>query len=269
LIKNSIDWSNGTLSPREAKIMSRLNINRETAKQIAIEWERSGGLKHREMFIANTTQWSQGSDWAVRIFRAAINDEVRRMVIIPGAVDKPTFLLKSEWWKILGQYKGFGISASNRILASGIQQEGMSKVSGMLSMVVIAGIVDSFKRPDYISLSVDEQIFRAVELSGVTGVLLDLNDMIERASAGRLGARVVFGMDIRERNPNWANRIGALAGAVPTQWLTLMYGLTSDEASTNDAARGIRYLIPYNNLWTFNSSVNRIQRAAVDMIEDR
>jgi hypothetical protein len=100
------------------------------------------------------------------------------------------------------------------------------------------------------------------------GVLLDVNDIIERISAGNVGVRPLFGMDIRERNPNWANRVGALVGAVPNQWLTLMYGLTSDEASTNDAARGIRYMIPYNNLWAFNSSVNRIQRAAVDMIED-
>ena len=268
IVENSIAWSKGTLSVREAKIMSRLNIDRETAKVIAREWKRSGGLKHREMFIANTTEWSQGTEWARSIFRAALNDEVRRAVIIPGAVDKPTALLKSEWWKIFGQYKGFGLSASNRILASGIQQEGMNKVTGMLSMVAIAAIVDGFKRPDYIQMSIDEQLLRAVELSGVTGVLLDVNDIIERISAGNVGIRPAFGMDIRERNPNWANRVGALAGAVPNQWLTLFYGLTSDEASTNDAARGIRYMIPYNNLWAFNSSVNRIQRAAVDMIED-
>jgi hypothetical protein len=268
IVENSIAWSKGTLSVKEAKIMSRLNIDRETAKVIAREWKRSGGLMHRKMFIANTTQWAPGTEWARSIFRAAMNDEVRRAVIIPGAVDKPTALLKSEWWKIFGQYKGFGLSASNRILASGIQQEGMNKVTGMLSMVAIAAIVDSFKRPDYIQMSIDEQLLRAVELSGVTGVLLDVNDIIERISAGNVGVRPLFGMDIRERNPNWANRVGALVGAVPNQWLTLMYGLTSDEASTNDAARGIRYMIPYNNLWAFNSSVNRIQRAAVDMIED-
>ena len=266
LVRNSLLWRDGKLSPKDAKIMSRLNINKEDAIQIANEWEKSGQLKHKSMFIANTEQWK--SDITRRKFRAAINDEVNRAVINPGAVDKPKAMLKSEWWKVIGQYKGFGISASHRIMAAGLQQEGASKISGFASMIGIAALVDGFKRPDYIQMSTGEQVLRAVELSGVTGILLDLNDTIERASAGAVGLRPALGMDIRERNPNWANRVGALAGAVPNQWLTLMYGLTSDEASTNDAARGIRYMMPYNNLWLFNEQVNRIQRASVDYFED-
>lgn len=262
LIENSVAWKAGKLKPSEAKVMNRLNINKERAIQIADEWEASGSLKHKAMFIANTEQWV--SDEARRAFRAAINDEVNRAVIVPGVPDKPKALLKSEWWKVFGQYKGFGMSASNRIFAAGLQQEGMSKISGMLSMVAIATLVDAWKRPDYIDMSIDEQILRAVELSGMTGLILDINDTLERASAGSIGLRPLFGMDIRERNPNWANRMGALLGAAPNQWLTLIYGLTSDEASTNDAARGIRYMVPYNNLWMFNEGVNRIQRASVD-----
>lgn len=266
IIENAVAWKAGKLSPKEAKVMNRLNIDKETAFQIAEEWSQSGKLKHKAMFIANTTEWA--SDVTRSKFRAAMNDEIRRAVIIPGAVDKPTALLKSEWWKIFGQYKGFGLSASNRVFAAGLQQEGGTKISGMLSMLAIAGIVDSYKRPDYIEMSVDEQILRAVELSGLTGIILDVNDTIERISGGAVGVRPLLGMDIRERNPNWANRVGALAGAVPNQWLTLMYGLTSDEASTNDAARGIRYMLPYSNFWAFNSQVNKIQRTAVDAFEE-
>jgi hypothetical protein len=266
MIENSIAYKAGTLNAEELKIMNRLGINPTRMTQIADQWEASGKLKHKNMFIANTEQWN--NDILRREFRAAMNNEVSRAIITPGAADKPKALLKSEWWKVVGQYKGFSISATHRILGAGLQQQGAQKYAGFASMIGIAMMVDMWKRPDYISLSPQEQVLRAVELSGVTGVLLDLNDTIERASAGAIGIRPAFDMDIRERNPNWATRTGALAGAVPNQWLQLMWALTSDEAETSDVARTTRYMIPYNNLFYWKTVFDRGQRSAVAAIED-
>lgn len=264
IIENSLLWRAGNLPEDEITIMSRLGINKQQAIQFAEEWEASGKLKHKNMFIANTSEWV--SEQGQRTFRAAINTEIGRMVPTPGAVDKPKALLKGEWWKVIGQYRGFSIAATHRIMGAGIHQKGMQKYAGFASMVGIAMMVDAFKRPDYISLTLEEQILRAVELSAVTGILLDVNDTIERMTAGGFGIRPALGMDIRERSPNWANRMGTV-GAVPNQWLTLMYGLTSDNAETDDAARAIRYMIPYNNLIWWNEVFNRAQRAIPDAIE--
>lgn len=265
IIENSLLWRSGNLVDDEITIMNRLGISKEQAIQFADEWEASGKLKHGKMFIANTSEWI--SEQGTRTFRAAINTEIGRMVPTPGAVDKPKALLKGEWWKVIGQYRGFSIAATHRIMGAGIHQKGMQKYAGFASMVGIAMMVDAFKRPDYIQLTLDEQILRAVELSAVTGILLDVNDMIERMSAGGFGIRPALGMDIRERSPNWANRMGTI-GAVPNQWLTLMYGLTSDNAEADDTARAIRYMIPYNNLIWWNSAFTRMQRASVDLVED-
>jgi hypothetical protein len=265
LIENARLWKQGTLSAEEIKVMGRLGINRQQAIQFADEWAASGSLKHKSMFIANTEQWV--SEPAKRTFRAAMNTEINRMVPTPGAVDKPKALLKSEWWKVIGQYRGFSIAATHRIMGAGLQTKGAQKYSGLASMVGIAMIVDAWKRPDYIQMPLEEQVLRAVELSAVTGIILDLNDTLERASAGSIGLRPMLGMDIRERSPNWANRMGTM-GAVPNQWLTLMYGLSSDDAETNDLARAIRYMIPYNNLLWWNEAFNRAQRSTVDFIED-
>lgn len=265
LIENSILWRSNDLPASEVQVMTRLGISRQQAVQFANEWEASGSLKHKNMFIAQTEQWA--SDEARRVFRAALNTEIGRMVPTPGAVDKPKALLKSEWWKVVGQYRGFSIGATHRIMSAGLQTEGASKWAGMMSMVAIAGMVDMWKRPDYIQMPIEEQMLRAVELSAVTGIILDLNDTIERASAGAVGLRTALGMDIRERNPNWANRIGTI-GAVPNQWLTLMYALTSDEAETSDLARAVRYMIPYNNLLYWNEAFNRAQRSFVDFVEE-
>ncbi len=265
LIENSVKWKLGKLSEDEKTIMTRLGISRQQAIQFADEWQSSGSLKHKTMFIAQTESWA--SETAKRVFRAAMNTEINRMVPTPGAVDKPKALLKSEWWKIMGQYRGFSIGATHRIMGAAIHQPGMQKWSGLASMVGIAMMVDSFKRPDYIKLPLEEQVLRAVELSGVTGIILDLNDTLERASAGAIGVRPALGMDIRERNPNWSNRIGTI-GAVPNQFLALTYAMVSDEATTDDTARAIRYMIPYNNLIWWNSVFNRAQRSSVDFFEE-
>jgi len=216
LIENSVLWKAGNLSDDEITIMGRLGISKEQAIQFADQWEHSGSLKHKDMYIANTSEWD--TEQGVRTFRAAINTEVNRMVPTPGAVDKPKALLKGEWWKVIGQYRGFSIAATHRIMGAGIHQKGAQKYSGLASMVGIAMMVDSFKRPDYIQMPLEEQILRAVELSGVTGIILDLNDTVERMSAGGAGLRPVLGMDIRERSPNWANRMGTI-GAVPINGL--------------------------------------------------
>lgn len=264
LIEYSRLWKAGTLGKEERTIMGRLGISKAQAVQFVDEWEASGSLKHKSMFIANTDQWISKN--AKSVFRAAMNTEINRMVPTPGAVDKPKALLKSEWWKVIGQYRGFSIAATHRIMGAGIHTKGKSKYAGMASMVGIAMMVDALKRPDYMQMPIEEQLLRAVELSAVTGIILDFNDTIERASAGTIGLRPALGMDIRERNPNWANRMGTI-GAVPNQWLTLMYGLTSDDATTNDLARGVRYMIPYNNLLWWNEAFNRVQRSSVDFIE--
>lgn len=266
LIKESLNWKAGTITAENRKILARLGISEQRAIQIADQWEAAGSLKHKSMFIANTEQWTD--DVLRREFRSAINNEVNRAVITPGAPDKPKALLKSEWWKVFGQYKGFAISATHRVMGAGLQQKGAQKYAGFMSMIGIAMMVDMFKRPDYIQLSPYEQVLRAVELSGVTGIILDLNDTIERASAGALGIRPAIGMDIRERNPTWATRVGAVAGSVPNQWLQLMWALTSEDAETRDQARIMRYMIPYNNIFYWKTVFDRSQRSLVDTLED-
>ena len=267
IISNSLLWRDGKLSADMQEKMGRLGINKAQAEQFANEWERSGGAKHREMYIASTEDWT--SEEAKRVFRAALNTEIMRMVPTPGAVDKPKTLLKSEWWKVVGQYRGFSIGATHRIMGAAVHTKGKSKYAGIASMIGIAFMSDLLlRRPDYISMPLEQQILRAVELSAVTGIILDLNDTVERATGGGFGLRPAIGMDIRERNPNWANQLGTI-GAVPNQWLTLIHAFTAEDATTNDKARAVRYMVPYNNLLWWNDFVTRMQRATVNEIEER
>ena len=265
IISNAHAFRDGTIKAEDIKVMNRIGINKKNALAMLDEWEKAGSLKHDNMFIANTTGWR--SKELVLLFRSAMNTEIGRMVPTPGAADKPKGLLKSEWWKVIGQYRGFSIGATHRIMSAGLQTNSAHKWSGIASMIAIAMMVDAWKRPDYINLPIEEAVFRAVELSGVTGIILDLNDTIERASAGSIGLRPALGMSIRERDPNWANRLGTL-GAIPNQLLTVLYAIGSDDASTADRTRALRYMIPYNNLIWWNEYVNRIQRATTNFLED-
>lgn len=263
IIKDGLALRAGTLSAARRQEIAKL-LPEDVLLRIVDEWEGAGKIKHGDMFVANSTEWVNPE--TVSLFRGAIDNEVNAHVITPGAPDKPKILLKSEWAKIIGQYKGFGLSATHRILMSSLQMQEKRRMSGLLSMVAIAMVVDALKKPDYLELPLDEQIFRAVELSGVTGLILDLNDTIERMSGGGIGLRPLIGMRIRERNPTWATMLGA-TGAVPHQWLTLMWALTSDEAETSDVGRAVRYVIPYNNLLYTSDIFNRLQRSTVNFVE--
>jgi len=265
IIENAIRWRDGVMDDEQIKVMNRLGVNKTVAAQFLEEWEESGKLMHGDMFIANTEQWVSAE--AKRMFRSALNTEINRMVPTPGAADKPKSLLSNEWWKMVGQYRGFSIGATHRIMAAGLQTKSADKWMGMSAMISIAMMVDSAKRPDYIKMSLEEQVLRAVELSGVTGVILDFNDSLERASAGAVGVRPTLGMPIRERDPNWATRLGT-AGAVPNQMMTLLHAFLDDDSTTRHKTRALRYMIPYNNLIWWNEYINRIQRSATDYIED-
>lgn len=264
MIEDSLLLVEGKLPAKRTEELARLGIDEVTARRFAEQWQFAGGQKGRDLFLANTEAWADQQ--AVREFRAILSQEVNSMVVTPGAADKPNILSK-DWAKVMGQYHGFSMSATQRIMMANLQRNDMRAVSAVGSMIGLAWIVDSYKRPDYIEMDIEDQLYRAVEMSGVTGIFSDLNQAIEKATGGDLGMRSMMGLQSMERDPNWATKMGAV-GAVPSQWMTLLYPFVSDDADAKDLTRGIRYMIPYNNLWVWNNMTNRLQRSATGAIEE-
>lgn len=265
MIEDSVLWSKGKLPAERIERLAAAGINEKMAQRFARQWEEAGAQKGDHLFLANTEEWSDQA--LVREFRAIMAQEVNTAVITPHAADKLNFMSKPVG-SVLMQYRGFGVSATQRIMMSAMQQRDKQALIGITSMIALAGMMDYIRRPDYVELDVDEQIFRAVEKSGVTGVFSDINSAIEIASGNQYGLRSVFGFQPVIKDPTWAERTGAPLGAVGTQWLNFVYALTDGAATGDDQASAMRYMIPYNNLWFWSDMWTRAQRSAAEVIEE-
>ena len=215
--------------------------------------------------MANTSEWTDQE--AVAHFRAMMATEVNNSVITPGAADKFNFISKPVGGMLM-QYRGFGLSATQRIMMSGLQKKDMSTLAGAASMISIAFMVDYARRPDYAEMDMRDMLFRAVERSGVVGIFSDINGALEVASGGQYGLRPMLGIQQIVKDPNWAQRTGAVAGPVPNQWLQLIHALTDESATESEQARAIRYMIPYNNLWFWSDTFTRAQRTLQEQLEE-
>ena len=265
MIEDSIAFANGTLPKERMTRLAAIGIDKEMATRFVKQWQQAGETKGDHLFLANTENWADQG--AVRSFRAMLAQEVNTAVITPHAADKLNFMSK-PMGSVLMQYRGFGLSATQRIMGAALQQRDKSALAGVASMIGLAAIVDNWRRPDYVELDIGEVIFRAVETSGVTGVFSDINSALEIASGQQYGLRPMLGFDPVIKDPTWAQRTGAPLGAVGSQWLQFAYALTDREAEGNDVARGIRYMLPYQNLWFWSDLWGRAQRSAAETIDE-
>lgn len=267
LIKHSIAWSKGTLSKADQTKMAALGIDESLAREIAEQWEAVGAMKGTKLHLANSGAW-KNLEVAER-FRAALGDAVRTAVVTPGPADRPNFMSAGIWSAVL-QYRGFAMGATQRVLMAGMQTRDAYTMSGMLAMVGIGYMIDLMKSSDYDkrSLVSGERLLRAVEYSGVTGILSDINNMIEVASGNSIGVRPALSLDPLVKDPNWAERVGQAGGPAVSPWLGSLWALTAPEASAHDQSRALMRLMPFNNWWFWNDFMRRARTDAADAIEE-
>lgn len=267
IIEDSIRWADGTIDDQARRRLARSGVDERLARQFAEQWYLAGQQKHGSLYLASTMGWTDPE--VTRQFRAILANDVDSAVITPGAADKPNFMSSPTWAMIL-QYKGFSMAATQRILMSGLQQRDKLFLQGVASMVAIAWLVESsFRSHEWDRPPVTKQLYNAVERSGVGGIFLDMNQILETASGGELGIRPALGMDPILREPSPAQRLGALAGPAASQWSQAFWAFTSDDATSNQQAKALRYLLPFNNLWMVGDYYSRAQHELVDSLEGR
>ena len=265
MIEDSVAWAAGKLPQDRIEKLAAAGISESWAKRFARQWTEAGSQKGDSLFLANTEGWTDRE--AVNRFRAILASEVNVAVITPGAADKFNFM-SGAVGKTMMQYRSFGLAATQRVLMSGLQARDRSALLGALSMVALAAIVDSARRPDYIDLDMSEIMFRSVETSGVLGIFSDINSALEIASGNQFGLRPMLGFNPLIKDTNWASRTGAVAGAAPSQFLQLLYAVSDPDATASEQARAYRYALPLNNVVWWDDIVTRQQRGLAETLED-
>lgn len=263
IVDTALKMAAGKASKEEIARMAAYGFDAAKAERIADAYAGAGRQTMGTLRIANTEAW--GDRALVEEFRAALKTAVDSQIIRPGLADTPLFMSAPLAQGLL-LYKRFGISATQRLLAAGLQRRDAQVVAGMLSAVAIAFFFadppagDRDKNPIFNA----QRLATAIEKSGVLGIFTDVNNAMELLSGQNVGVRPLLGLDppLYAKRGSWADQLGAALGPAVNPWLTLTWALTDPEAKADERAGAIRRMIWFNNLIWFDPISRALSREA-------
>lgn len=129
------------LTKTQTEQLARMGLDKPDLIKAWKEAERVGGTESALKF-SNTMEWKD-SEFAMR-YEAAVGSDVRRVIIRPGAGDKP-LSMDEPIMRLLFQYMGFLTAATNRMLVAGIQQRDIALAGSVLMGISMGALVASLK----------------------------------------------------------------------------------------------------------------------------
>jgi hypothetical protein len=259
ILRASEAVASGKATPDMVRKLAAASIDADLAGRIAKEF-----AKHGEKI--DGTWVAKGADWtdkeALEAFRAAVVRDVDRIIVTPGQ-DKPLWM-STELGKTVGQFKTFAVSSMQKTLLSGIQQRDAATLNGTLLMLGLGAMVYALKEKNAgRELSDDPRVWaaEALDRSGLTGWLVEANNIAEKATRGRVGLSALTGQQITRyasRNVTGAF-LGPSADAVSD--IFQVSGSIFAGDTTQADLRRIRQMLPYQNLFYLRSLFNKVEGA--------
>jgi len=169
-------WNKGLLSNEKVAFYLRRGMSKENANKTLKEFSKHGKTV-RGVNFANTHLWGTDGD----TFKQLLKKEVDSVIVTPGIGDKPLWM-SSGIGKILGQFKSFSFASTNKLLLPSLQQGDALAAGKMFTGTALGSVVYITKEllkgnePD---LSTMKLITEGVDRSGVTGIIYDINNLVE------------------------------------------------------------------------------------------
>lgn len=116
MARNSLNWTKA--GERERAYMAYLGINEDMASRISKQLDAHGVQEHG-VWGANVSAWDD--DIARRAWGAALNKDVDRTIVTKGVADQPLWT-KTNWGRLIMQFKSFGLASHQRVLIAGLQE---------------------------------------------------------------------------------------------------------------------------------------------------
>ena len=242
------------------------------------------------LYMANTDEWvGLGQEGAAQRLRQAVWAETNRSIVTPDVSDTPGVMsgsmrirdpemrksLEGDFGQSIGykaderggkihnaalsmpfQFFSWGVAANRKVVMSGLSGREADYMLGAMTMVGLGYMADYLKNPRYHEYkTTTEKIVRAVELSGIGGMITDMNFLTEQVSGGLfnfpVGLRPMLGIQPRFGQPKAHDALGEFVGAGPSIPLDLLYHFTSDDVTYEDTRNITRRVLPGSQLiWT-------------------
>jgi hypothetical protein len=253
--------------------LASVGINREMAERIweQVEKVNGGGGQVDGVWLPNTEKWTDVE--AVRAYRAALVGEIDDTIITPG-VERPLWMDSSSLaFKLLGQFRSFTFSSTQKVVMAGMQQRDMAVVQGMLvslafgalSYYIRAQLIGGTYKENMESATTAEWADNALYNSGLLGVFAEV-----QAVGSKLPATAPYstfaGRAVQNRSGQGiiSNVLGPSFDMADTA-VRIASGIDEPTDATVGQARK---LVPYQNLWWLRSLFNEIEDAAKDGVPD-
>lgn len=255
----------GTIKNDELAELARLGIDKQMARRIVKEFSNFGENVD-EMRIAQYGKWQDKG--AAEVYRNALNQQVRQTIVTPGN-DKPLFMSR-PMGQLIMQFQGYAMAAQNQTLMYGLQKRDANVMMGSLMMIGMGAVTyyaKSYLRGIEPSDDPEVVIMEAIDYSGLTGMLLNANNTIEKASGQRLGIRPALGLGDSSRYFN-VDPLGALLGP-SAQKVKNLTEVAGDVLTGNVKARtvhNIRMNMLGQNLPYFRQLFNEMENSIDESI---
>ena len=262
-------WSSLTRIEREKLLKN--GIGKNDYKIMRKEIRKNGWQENGE-WLPNTDGWSQEALAQRLKFRNALNQNVERIIITPGAGDRALWT-STEIGSLMTQFKSFGQGAMVRMLTAGLQEKDAAFWQGAFLIVGLAAMVNEMKRAQYGMThdeSADQKLVNAIDRSGILGWFTDVNNAIEKVSDYKLGMRPLL-TDMNPYPVHSNAKISSIFGPAASTILNAnsVLGDVLRGDFTQQTANDLRFIFPAGNLFyldpimdgVFGGNVNRQEEA--------
>ncbi|HML93403.1 hypothetical protein [Methyloceanibacter sp.] len=251
--------SRGKASAKQIKNLAADGIDEALAKRIWGEFNGNGGTVKDGLYLPNTEDWADRK--AVEAFRAAIIRETDRTVVTPG-LELPLWI-STPLGRVLGQFKSFQLSTTQRVLMAGLQQKDAAFITGMVGMIGLGALTAHVKAS---MLGIDTSKWdtakwgvEAVDRSGLLSVFSEVNNIAEKVTRGRVGLSAITG----EMASRYQSRtaVGALLGPtfdLATEGVSAVGSAFAGEWSASDT-RALRKTLPYQNVFYVRKLLDEVE----------
>ena len=287
MIKYSKDMVAGTLNKHGKETLSMMGIDMNLARKILDQPYQQNG----KTYYLNSTEWT---DEALRTrIASSVAAETRRVMVQPTIGDKPNIMsgifrtnnktalgiAQSKFFKKLGfnvvgnkishpiaalpfQFMSWPISAMTKVTSEGLQRRDAAVFFGAMGMVSMGYLSGMFKHYNWFDMSFEEQMIRAVELSGVGALFTDAPLMVEEITQGDYGLRSMLGHDpLYDRSEHDA--IGRFFGPAIGGSIEVIDALVNPDMRLNERSAIVRRAIPFAGLFYLKGISRFMERNAL------
>jgi hypothetical protein len=262
LMRGVEEWAT-TGASKDAEWLASHNIGANQARRIWAAAEAGEAERVKGVLMPEGRTWRDQE--AYEIMRVALRQSVDDTIIKPGQ-DKPLWM-STTTGGVIGQFRSFFIAAQQRILIAGLQQADANMVQGVVSMfglgLMAVAISDLIREGKLKERAPGEWAVEGFDRSGLSGWLMETNNMAEKISGQQFGLRPMAGAEPASR---YLSRSAADVLLGPT------LGFASDVTRIAGAGlrgevergdiRALRNQIPGQNLIWMRWGFNRLQEGA-------